>query len=1054
MSVSSSQPRTSTPDLQTQLTQLFAHHPDARTNAAGQPVVPARALIAILSAFATQNGSVPLLGADEALELRAITEGNPDVEITPDLLVEFVVHKTEGRVKVGVKETELPLSPPQSSSSSVESTPPLADSKRAVGVDVRSESWHGSGSGSRSMSRSTSGSGNEGLHSRSMSTDSTGTSVYLPRRVADVSNPATPTTQTTAGKRRAVFEARQRSTPLEVAPPSSWSRRPKPTFRRRLSGASSHGASDSDASPSVPLSRKNSRNRTSNPTSPTSPSLPLSPPHSASSRPTSPSSNIYTHSLMGALASLPGSSRSRHRMSTSSNSSIDHSLDMDFRYPSHNDLVKMSKSPDPDDIDFSDRFSEHPRSASRTGSGLGISGARSPFHPTFESDSDSDSIAQSRSGDPTLVHSTSSPFSVLTPIASAQVTAEQLRWLSLRDEMEELRKANRELGKKLAERERLMQAGLEAREEELQELQQRIEELENESSSAKREEKDLRIKERSNSAQLLNMESEVLKAQKALDASRAAYQMLQKQYQEQCSESEKLRNTLRRRDQEIKDLYNHATTLDLESRKWKHEYEAAEKTVAALREDLDSARQSARELDEYKQENLLLKETIDRLRFDLDELRASNAGHAAHTGVANSIHGSMTRSLANELKARLMDAEAEEDADSEGEYGEDTDGDEDYMETIITASRRRKVGSRANKRPVVHVEETFKSYADAYTQHDPSEVSSSATTQTDPPPVILFASSGAQSEAEVPIVPVVGEMSVQTDQVDEDLDLTPTLQSIEIQTDALPTPAPIPAPEPIRPQPSTPPRSIPLAPPLVPDDDGHSAGDSSFGSHTTSPQNLKSYTSPNPFTPTLPSDQPPAYGHLDEEEKLKIGRAVLEKWHPGMTTITGIAGGVSQEAVEEWNHIKRELGFECMAVERVLQASKVTGSRRERSGADTPREHQHQHRLGSEHGGGDAEGGTSGSGSSPKSWGLIALGVGVWTAVVLAVALPVLQANSVPSGGPYADRQMWNAYSSLRGGAFEGFAANGPAQNAGEAVWVVAERLLFGAANAVRRMPT
>jgi len=117
----------------------------------------------------------------------------------------------------------------------------------------------------------------------------------------------------------------------------------------------------------------------------------------------------------------------------------------------------------------------------------------------------------------------------------------------------------------------------------------------------------------------------------------------------------------------------------------------------SLQEELEIARQAHHELEEQKQENLLLKETIDRLRFDLDELRTTHANATNATGV-NSNKGSMSRSLANELKAKLEAADEEESDDDEAggdlsmtSVGTAMDSDEDneYIETIITAQRRR-----------------------------------------------------------------------------------------------------------------------------------------------------------------------------------------------------------------------------------------------------------------------------------------------------------------------------------------------------------------------------
>lgn len=106
-------------------------------------------------------------------------------------------------------------------------------------------------------------------------------------------------------------------------------------------------------------------------------------------------------------------------------------------------------------------------------------------------------------------------------------------------------------------------------------------------------------------------------------------------------------------------------------------------------------RQAANELDEQKQENLLLKETIDRMRYDLDALRAG-MGPSADGRQAQG-DGTLSRSLANEIREgferreREREKEEEEEA-AEGivvEEGEGEGSDDGYIETTITTSRKR-----------------------------------------------------------------------------------------------------------------------------------------------------------------------------------------------------------------------------------------------------------------------------------------------------------------------------------------------------------------------------
>ena len=66
----------------------------------------------------------------------------------------------------------------------------------------------------------------------------------------------------------------------------------------------------------------------------------------------------------------------------------------------------------------------------------------------------------------------------------------------------------------------------------------------------------------------------------------------------------------------------------METNKYLKENEAYEERIVLLEQDLTFAQQAQASLNEQKQENLMLKETIDRMRFDMDELRAGLASNA------------------------------------------------------------------------------------------------------------------------------------------------------------------------------------------------------------------------------------------------------------------------------------------------------------------------------------------------------------------------------------------------------------------------------------------
>ena len=139
----------------------------------------------------------------------------------------------------------------------------------------------------------------------------------------------------------------------------------------------------------------------------------------------------------------------------------------------------------------------------------------------------------------------------------------------------------------------------------------------------------------------------------------------------------------------------------METSKYLKENEAYEERIVLLEQDLALAQQAQTSLDEQKQENLMLKETIDRMRFDMDELRATLASNAPSVGSGgNSAPGSVSRSLGAELLSKMKNGsewiDDEDEADEAAtlkELGiENPDGisdDEDIVQTIIT--RKKKV---------------------------------------------------------------------------------------------------------------------------------------------------------------------------------------------------------------------------------------------------------------------------------------------------------------------------------------------------------------------------
>jgi hypothetical protein len=151
------------------------------------------------------------------------------------------------------------------------------------------------------------------------------------------------------------------------------------------------------------------------------------------------------------------------------------------------------------------------------------------------------------------------------------------------------------------------------------------------------------------------------------------------------------------------DAQNKISLHTLEISKWQKQQQDGEAFMANLEAQLNIAREAQVQLEEQKQENLMLKETIDRMRFDMDELRQKADGsnvHSGSSGGAQSNQNSISKSLGLEIlrmnNGKWIGEEGDEEDETEVEdevrtaVDEESDGTEgeDVIQTIITRKKR------------------------------------------------------------------------------------------------------------------------------------------------------------------------------------------------------------------------------------------------------------------------------------------------------------------------------------------------------------------------------
>ncbi|BGO94729.1 hypothetical protein NBRC10512_007324 [Rhodotorula toruloides] len=290
------------------------------------------------------------------------------------------------------------------------------------------------------------------------------------------------------------------------------------------------------------------------------------------------------------------------------------------------------------------------------------------------------------------------------------------------EQFQQLVRHAQDLARKLKENEARFQASAAAYEQEVSDLEAQIEEVRAELQTKRREEKELRSVEKEHLQQISSLEADITKLTKSLERSREAYDSMKRNYTATCEEAERLRALVAETRRENRAAEEAIQNHGLQIQQFERDRELLQQAVNKLEEDLVVARRAQDSLDEQKQENLLLKETIDKLRFEIEEMRVvgrksgflDNSSALASPAKA-SLGDSINRSLGREIATQL----SEQDSESSDEEG--TAGEEDVDDIIITTHRRiKKRGKKSSplSEPVVTHVETSVSVSDADVQTD------------------------------------------------------------------------------------------------------------------------------------------------------------------------------------------------------------------------------------------------------------------------------------------------------------------------------------------------
>jgi len=172
--------------------------------------------------------------------LRALLASNPGIEVTPQVLLQFIAERTKNSPRESPgkgQSSEQPPSPRYARESPDDS--PQEGSDEGESDDMTFPNERGRHPFARGKKTS-----------RSSSRSSAGTSKRTPDRPPSVP----PKTPLQSGPPSAFDSSkRQRTTPLSSTAPSSWTKRPAPASRRKsVDGSSSRGSSDNEVRAHTP----------------------------------------------------------------------------------------------------------------------------------------------------------------------------------------------------------------------------------------------------------------------------------------------------------------------------------------------------------------------------------------------------------------------------------------------------------------------------------------------------------------------------------------------------------------------------------------------------------------------------------------------------------------------------------------------------------------------------------------------------------------------------------------------------------------------------------
>ncbi|CAG8488178.1 5972_t:CDS:10 [Funneliformis caledonium] len=232
-----------------------------------------------------------------------------------------------------------------------------------------------------------------------------------------------------------------------------------------------------------------------------------------------------------------------------------------------------------------------------------------------------------------------------------------------------------DLTKRLKESERHLASVARQHEDRIEELQHKLDETKADLAAKKREIQEHKGKEKTNLHQISSLEGEISKLAKNLTSQKQLYLHFKTKYEEQCAES--LKGLVREKEDELNNNQRTLSQFHDQKQTWIDDRERLEDKLSKL--EIAAQRLEA----ELSNENLHLKETIDKLKLELEEMERSSRVLTEFEAISeidniNNNKNNLATEIINHALASIE------------EGGSDSNTDDVRDRQLIKTQRRRK----------------------------------------------------------------------------------------------------------------------------------------------------------------------------------------------------------------------------------------------------------------------------------------------------------------------------------------------------------------------------